>query len=74
MYFALTISATAVGVCYAMAVDGMKRKGFRWIWAVILSVLITPCGALIVSLALKEAPPPALHTTDAKTNAEHPKT
>jgi len=58
MYFALTVGCTAAGLCYWMAVETMQRKGFKVYWVFILSILITPFGAWIVSLALKEAAPP----------------
>jgi hypothetical protein len=58
MYFILTASATATGLCYWMAVQNMHRKGFKVFWVFIVSLLITPFGAWIVSLVLKEAAPP----------------
>jgi hypothetical protein len=61
MYFALTAVATAAGLCYWMAVEAMHRKGFKVFWVFILSILITPFGAWIVSLALKEAAKPEKH-------------
>jgi hypothetical protein len=58
MYFALTASATAAGLCYWMAVQNMHRKRFKLFWVFIVSFLITPFGAWIVSLAVKEAAKP----------------
>ena len=73
MYFMLTVSATACGVCYAMAIDTIRRKGFAWFWAIVLSVLITPFGAWIVALILREGPPPAAPVTQPTTQQEQQK-
>ena len=72
-YFMLTASATAAGVCYAMAVETIRRKGFKLFWVFVLSLLITPFGAWIVSLVLKEGPPPpAIHSAVSQQREDQP--
>lgn len=58
MYFALTAFATAAGLLYSMCLENMQRKGFKTIWAFLLSLLVTPFGAYLASLVLRESPPP----------------
>lgn len=65
MYLLLTASATGAGLCFWMAVENMQRKGFKIFWVFILSILITPFGAWIVSLVVKEAAPPEEVEKDA---------
>ena len=58
MYFAFTAFATAAGVLYSISLETMQRKGFKSLWTFILSLLITPFGTYLASLALR-GPQPA---------------
>ncbi len=59
VYFLCTAFATACGVCYWMAVENTQRKGFKAYWVFVFSFLITPFGAWLVSLILREKLPVA---------------
>jgi len=53
MYFAFTAFVTAAGVLYSVSLEAMHRKGFKAVWAFVLSLLITPFGAYFASLVLR---------------------
>ena len=57
MYFMLTCCATVIGVCYAMALETLRRKNLKLFWAYILSILVTPVGAWVVSTLVRGSEP-----------------
>lgn len=73
MYFVLTCCATVIGVCYAMALETMRNKNFKVIWVYVLSILVTPIGAWIVSTIVRPSKPeesPAVQQEPAAPVAE----
>ncbi|MDR3666607.1 MAG: hypothetical protein P4L35_07185 [Ignavibacteriaceae bacterium] len=53
IYFSFTTSATISGVLYWMAIDNMQKVKYKFVLALFLSLLLTPFGAWVVSIALK---------------------
>jgi NhaP-type Na+/H+ or K+/H+ antiporter len=52
-YFLATSAATAMGLLYWMAVANLEKYKMKFVLALLLSLLLTPAGAWIVSLILK---------------------
>ena len=53
MYFTIACGTTVCGVLYWMIVENLAKVKYKFVLSFILSVILTPVGAWIISLVLK---------------------
>ena len=48
-YFIYTLGVTVSAVMFSMAVDNWREEKYKYVYAVAVSVLLTPLGAWVIS-------------------------
>ena len=52
-YFGMTMGVTFSAILFSLAVENWRESKYKYVYAVIASVLLTPMGAWVISTIIK---------------------